>query len=161
MHFGTAKSPRYCAVQTGRVGITSCRLQTVRVLSHLDNSFRLLVQKIAILTVQRHDMFFNLVANLLVNILRWCIAIYFTESAPLRAIRTLSLAEDPIDARHREPSPAKGPESNIVHITGLTRPFTLPQLKELLGRTGTLQTDGFWIDSIKSHCYVAVSAVIC
>lgn len=37
------------------------------------------------------------------------------------------------------------------------RPFTLGQLKELLGRTGTLVEDGFWIDKIKSHCYVTVS----
>lgn len=38
------------------------------------------------------------------------------------------------------------------------RPFTLGQLKELLGRTGTLVEDGFWIDKIKSHCYVTVSS---
>lgn len=37
------------------------------------------------------------------------------------------------------------------------RPFTLGQLKELLSRTGTLVEDGFWIDKIKSHCYVTVS----
>lgn len=37
------------------------------------------------------------------------------------------------------------------------RPFTLGQLKELLSRTGTLVDDGFWIDKIKSHCYVTVS----
>ena len=37
------------------------------------------------------------------------------------------------------------------------RPFTLGQLKELLGRTGTLLDTGFWIDKIKSHCYVTVS----
>lgn len=33
----------------------------------------------------------------------------------------------------------------------------LGQLKALLGRTGTLREDGFWIDHIKSHCYVTVS----
>lgn len=37
------------------------------------------------------------------------------------------------------------------------RPFTLGQLKELLSRTGTLVEEGFWIDKIKSHCYVTVS----
>lgn len=37
------------------------------------------------------------------------------------------------------------------------RPFTLGQLKELLSRTGTLVEEGFWIDRIKSHCYVTVS----
>lgn len=30
------------------------------------------------------------------------------------------------------------------------------QLKELLNRTGTLVEEGFWIDKIKSHCYVTV-----
>lgn len=38
------------------------------------------------------------------------------------------------------------------------RPFTLGQLKELLSRTGTLVEEGFWIDKIKSHCYVTVSS---
>lgn len=37
------------------------------------------------------------------------------------------------------------------------RPFTLGQLKELLNRTGAVVEDGFWIDKIKSHCYVTVS----
>lgn len=37
------------------------------------------------------------------------------------------------------------------------RPFTLGQLKELLNRTGTVVEEGFWIDKIKSHCYVTVS----
>lgn len=36
------------------------------------------------------------------------------------------------------------------------RPFTLGQLKELLGRTGTLVEEAFWIDKIKSHCFVTV-----
>ncbi len=37
------------------------------------------------------------------------------------------------------------------------RPFTLGQLKELLNRTGTVVEESFWIDKIKSHCYVTVS----
>lgn len=36
------------------------------------------------------------------------------------------------------------------------RPFTLGQLKELLNRTGSVVEEGFWIDKIKSHCYVTV-----
>ena len=46
--------------------------------------------------------------------------------------------------------------SRIVHIINLVRPFTLGQLKELLGRTGTLVDSGFWINNIKSHCYATV-----
>jgi hypothetical protein len=37
------------------------------------------------------------------------------------------------------------------------RPFTVPQLKELLGKTGAVQS--FWIDSIKSHCFVTVGVL--
>ena len=48
--------------------------------------------------------------------------------------------------------------SRIVHIINLVRPFTLGQLKELLGRTGTLVDSGFWINNIKSHCYATVRA---
>lgn len=57
------------------------------------------------------------------------------------------------------PSPPRGKVSNIVHICNLVRPFTLGQLKELLGRTGTLVEEAFWIDKIKSHCYVTYSTV--
>lgn len=38
------------------------------------------------------------------------------------------------------------------------RPFTLGQLKELLNRTGSVVEEGFWIDKIKSHCFVTVSS---
>ncbi|XP_019959990.2 apoptotic chromatin condensation inducer in the nucleus [Paralichthys olivaceus] len=56
-----------------------------------------------------------------------------------------------------QPSPPRGKVSNIVHVCNLVRPFTLGQLKELLSRTGTLVEDSFWIDKIKSHCYVTYS----
>ncbi|XP_047446406.1 apoptotic chromatin condensation inducer in the nucleus isoform X2 [Mugil cephalus] len=65
--------------------------------------------------------------------------------------------DDPVRTA-RQPSPPRGKVSNIVHISNLVRPFTLGQLKELLGRTGTLVEDGFWIDKIKSHCYVTYSS---
>ncbi|XP_042352904.1 apoptotic chromatin condensation inducer in the nucleus isoform X1 [Plectropomus leopardus] len=61
--------------------------------------------------------------------------------------------DDPVRTA-RQPSPPRGKVSNIVHICNLVRPFTLGQLKELLSRTGTLVEEGFWIDKIKSHCYV-------
>lgn len=63
--------------------------------------------------------------------------------------------DDPVRTA-KQPSPPRGKVSNIVHLSNLVRPFTLGQLKELLGRTGTLLEDGFWIDKIKSHCYVTV-----
>uniref|UniRef100_A0A8C2XEZ5 SAP domain-containing protein n=1 Tax=Cyclopterus lumpus TaxID=8103 RepID=A0A8C2XEZ5_CYCLU len=61
--------------------------------------------------------------------------------------------DDPVRAT-RQPSPPRGKVSSIVHISNLVRPFTLGQLKELLSRTGTLVEEGFWIDKIKSHCFV-------
>ena len=67
--------------------------------------------------------------------------------------------DEPIRAvgRPSKPSPSRRPESNIVHVMNLVRPYTLNQLKELLGRSGKLQAeDGFWIDNIKSHCYAVV-----
>lgn len=57
------------------------------------------------------------------------------------------------------PSPPRAKPSPIVHICNLVRPFTLGQLKELLGRTGTLVEEAFWIDKIKSHCYVTYSTL--
>lgn len=61
--------------------------------------------------------------------------------------------EEPSNVKSRSPSPARNAVSNIVHVRNLVRPFTVLQLKELLGRNGNLIEDQFWIDSIKSHCY--------
>ncbi|XP_041848007.1 apoptotic chromatin condensation inducer in the nucleus [Melanotaenia boesemani] len=66
--------------------------------------------------------------------------------------------DDPVRAA-RQPSPPRGKVSNIVHVCNLVRPFTLGQLKELLSRSGTLVEEGFWIDKIKSHCYVTYSSI--
>lgn len=52
------------------------------------------------------------------------------------------------------PSPPKNDCSNILYITNLVRPFTVLQLKGLLARTGKIVENGFWIDKIKSKCYV-------
>lgn len=51
-------------------------------------------------------------------------------------------------------SPAKHSPCNILYITNLVRPFTVLQLKSLLQRTGKIAEDGFWIDKIKSKCFV-------
>lgn len=59
--------------------------------------------------------------------------------------------------RVRSPSTNHNPPSAILHITNLVRPFALSQLKELLSEDGSLVTDGFWINKIKSHCFAVVS----
>ncbi|XP_075212118.1 apoptotic chromatin condensation inducer acinus isoform X2 [Lycorma delicatula] len=60
------------------------------------------------------------------------------------------------DARKlvRSPSPARHRPSSVLFITNLVRPFTVPQLRNLLARTGKIAENGFWIDKIKSKCYV-------
>lgn len=62
------------------------------------------------------------------------------------------------DDKHSSRS-QKNVEQDILCITNLVRPFTLTQLKELLQRTGKIVRDGFWIDSIKSKCYVQYETV--
>lgn len=62
---------------------------------------------------------------------------------------------DGIKKTHRSPSPARHQASCVLYITNLVRPFTVLQLKGLLARTGKIvEEDGFWIDRIKSKCYV-------
>ncbi|KAK3741154.1 hypothetical protein QZH41_011835 [Actinostola sp. cb2023] len=68
------------------------------------------------------------------------------------------LTQSPVRAE-RSPSPARNTESVNIHVKNLVRPFTLNQLKELLGKSGTLVDDGFWIDKIKSHCYAVYSDI--
>ena len=51
------------------------------------------------------------------------------------------------------------PPSEILYIRGLTRPFSLMQLKDLLSRYGKLVDGGFWLDKIKSQCFVTVTRV--
>ncbi|XP_053558270.1 apoptotic chromatin condensation inducer in the nucleus isoform X2 [Bombina bombina] len=67
--------------------------------------------------------------------------------------------DDPVRTASQLPSPPRRKISCIVHICNLVRPFTLGQLKELLSRTGTLIEEHFWIDKIKSHCYVTYPTV--
>lgn len=73
---------------------------------------------------------------------------------PMLANRKISIVGDESSNLHRPPSPAKNEPSPILYIKNLVRPFTLNQLKELLSRTGTIKENGFWINKIKSECYV-------
>lgn len=47
------------------------------------------------------------------------------------------------------------PATAFLHITNLSRPFTIPDLKDVLSKHGTF--DDFWIDNIKSHAYIHYS----
>ena len=72
-----------------------------------------------------------------------------------RDVVTTAPPDEPMPAR-RALSPARRPPSRIVHVRNLVRPFTLGQLQSLLGRTGKAVSGGFWIDKVKSHCYLTV-----
>jgi hypothetical protein len=66
----------------------------------------------------------------------------------------LMMVDEPV--RIKDVTVTREPASPIVFIRGLTRPFTLTQLKELLGRYGTFVDGEFWLDKIKSQCFVTV-----
>lgn len=46
-------------------------------------------------------------------------------------------------------------EDKSVAVWGLGRPFMVGQLKDLLEQSGKVEQ--FWINKIKSHCFVTVS----
>ncbi|XP_055634545.1 apoptotic chromatin condensation inducer in the nucleus [Toxorhynchites rutilus septentrionalis] len=76
------------------------------------------------------------------------------EKAVAVARKISIVSDDGSNAVARPPSPARHHSSNILYITNLVRPFTVLQLKGLLARTGKIVENGFWIDKIKSKCYV-------
>ncbi|KAJ0097622.1 hypothetical protein Patl1_27349 [Pistacia atlantica] len=47
--------------------------------------------------------------------------------------------------------------TNSLRIDHFVRPFTLKAVHELLGKTGTFTS--FWMDHIKTHCYVTYTSV--
>ncbi|GFY94150.1 SAP domain-containing protein [Actinidia rufa] len=53
--------------------------------------------------------------------------------------------------------PSPKPPTNSLKIDRFLRPFTLKAVQELLGKTGTVAS--FWMDHIKTHCYVTYSSV--
>lgn len=73
-------------------------------------------------------------------------------SANINLARKVSIV--PEVSATRPLSPAKNTPSCILYITNLVRPFTALQLKGLLARTGKIVENGFWMDKIKSKCYV-------
>lgn len=73
--------------------------------------------------------------------------------------RTVHLfTQESIEEQVKRPaSPAKNPESNMIFITNLVRPFTLIQLHDILSKSGTLVKDKFWIDKVKKNCIATYS----
>ncbi|XP_044469321.1 formin-like protein 5 [Mangifera indica] len=66
-----------------------------------------------------------------------------------------ALSEDTLKERVVPPSPK--PPTNSLRIDHFVRPFTLKAVHELLSKTGAFTS--FWMDHIKTHCYVTYSSV--
>lgn len=52
--------------------------------------------------------------------------------------------------------PSRRAPTNSLRIDQFLRPFTLKAVQELLGKTGSVSN--FWMDQIKTHCYVTYSS---
>lgn len=80
------------------------------------------------------------------------------ERAPTRELtvrkRKVTEVEEP---RQVKAIPSTKPASEVIKITNLVRPFTLPALKELLEKSGPLVR--FWMDTYKTSCVVAYSSI--
>ncbi|OMP02499.1 hypothetical protein COLO4_11045 [Corchorus olitorius] len=59
--------------------------------------------------------------------------------------------------KERVVPPSQKPATTSLRIDRFLRPFTLKAVQELLGKTGTVTS--FWMDHIKTHCYVTYSSV--
>ncbi|GAB2278625.1 hypothetical protein Dimus_013303 [Dionaea muscipula] len=78
---------------------------------------------------------------------------------PASLKRTVSLSNSNADhdapKERIVPPPTRSP-TNSLRIDRFLRPFTLKAVQALLGKTGTVNS--FWMDHIKTHCYVTYSS---
>lgn len=70
--------------------------------------------------------------------------------------RSNSAVSDDTPKDRTVPPPQKTPTTSL-RIDRFLRPFTLKAVQELLGKTGSVTC--FWMDQIKTHCYVTYSSV--
>ncbi|KAK7311152.1 hypothetical protein RJT34_09092 [Clitoria ternatea] len=70
--------------------------------------------------------------------------------------RSDSSATDEAPKERIVPPSQKSP-TNSLRIDRFLRPFTLKAVQELLGKTGNVSS--FWMDQIKTHCYVTYSSI--
>ncbi|KAF8109590.1 hypothetical protein N665_0094s0056 [Sinapis alba] len=66
-----------------------------------------------------------------------------------------SVSED--GPKERVVPPSQKEPTNSLRIDRFLRPFTLKAVQELLGKTGNVTS--FWMDTIKTHCYVSYGSV--
>ncbi|PKI76347.1 hypothetical protein CRG98_003269 [Punica granatum] len=79
-----------------------------------------------------------------------------TPTSKRNFMRSDSTVSDDAPKERGVPPPQK-PATNSLRIDRFLRPFTLKAVQELLGKTGTVKS--FWMDQIKTHCYVTYSSV--
>ncbi|XP_044501253.1 apoptotic chromatin condensation inducer in the nucleus-like isoform X2 [Mangifera indica] len=81
----------------------------------------------------------------------------FQSSASKRNLsRSDSVVSDDT-AKERVVPPSPKSPTNSLRVDHFVRPFTLKAVHELLGKTGSFTC--FWMDHIKTHCYVTYSSV--
>ncbi|XP_026391355.1 apoptotic chromatin condensation inducer in the nucleus-like [Papaver somniferum] len=81
----------------------------------------------------------------------------FPSGAPKRSVAKSDLALTPKGAQERVVPPSAKPPTTSLRIDNFLRPFTLKAVQELLAKTGAVCN--FWMDHIKTHCYVTYSSV--
>ncbi|MCL7030017.1 hypothetical protein MKW94_009745 [Papaver nudicaule] len=81
----------------------------------------------------------------------------FSSDAPKRSFAKSDSTLSPKIARERVVPPSAKPPTTSLRIDNFLRPFTLKAVQELLAKTGTVCS--FWMDHIKTHCYVTYSSV--
>lgn len=67
------------------------------------------------------------------------------------AIDTSALSADTADPEERA--------TTTLRIDNFRRPFTLNAVKAFLRQCGAMVADGFWMNAIKTHCYVTYNTV--
>ncbi|XP_031257019.1 apoptotic chromatin condensation inducer in the nucleus [Pistacia vera] len=81
----------------------------------------------------------------------------FQSSASKRNLSRSDSAVSDDTPKERVVPPSPKPPTNSLRIDHFVRPFTLKAVHELLGKTGTFTS--FWMDHIKTHCYVTYTSV--
>ncbi|KAI3978480.1 hypothetical protein MKX01_015655 [Papaver californicum] len=74
-----------------------------------------------------------------------------------RSDSAVSRVADAPKPKERVVPPSSKPPTDSLRIDRFLRPFTLKAVQELLAKTGSVSS--FWMDPIKTHCYVKYSSV--
>lgn len=77
-----------------------------------------------------------------------------TPKGPIPGTNSIASVEAP---KESVVPPSSRVPTDSLRIDRFLRPFTLKAVQELLGKTGTVTS--FWMDHIKTHCYVSYSSV--